>query len=200
MLSPNAYVPRHQRGFTLLEVLITIIVLAFGLLGLASLQGTMHLSEMESYQRAQAVVLLNDMISRLQANRGQAANYVTAANAPLGADTANDPADCTTNAFDRDRCEWAALLRGAGETRTSGGVTTNVGAMIGARGCIEQIQAANNATGVCAPGIYRVTVAWQGLHATSTPALTCAAGLYGGNDAVRRAVSSVISLGLPRCT
>lgn len=200
MLRPTTPQTGLQRGFTLLEVLITIIVLAFGLLGLASLQGTMHLAEVESYQRAQAVVLLNDMVSRLQANRLTAPLYVVAVTAPVGTDVANDPADCTASIAARDLCEWAAQLRGTAETRTVSGTVQNVGAMVGARGCVEQLQAADGTNGICAPGIYRVTVAWQGLHPTSEPALSCAQDLYGANDALRRAVSTVVSLGVPSCS
>ncbi|HEY0563491.1 MAG TPA: prepilin-type N-terminal cleavage/methylation domain-containing protein, partial [Methylophilus sp.] len=58
IVDKNVY---KQQGSTLLEVLITIVILAIGLLGLAGLQSRLHVSEMESYQRAQALVLLNDM-------------------------------------------------------------------------------------------------------------------------------------------
>ena len=56
-----------QGGATMIEVLITIVILAFGLLGLVGLQAKVQLAEVESYQRAQAVVLLNDMADRLNA-------------------------------------------------------------------------------------------------------------------------------------
>ena len=48
---------RSERGVTMIEVLITIVISSFGLLAIASLQARMHLSEMEAYQRAQATVL-----------------------------------------------------------------------------------------------------------------------------------------------
>ena len=44
--------PGTARGATLLEVLITIVILAFGLLGLVGLEAKMQTSEVESYQRA----------------------------------------------------------------------------------------------------------------------------------------------------
>jgi type IV pilus assembly protein PilV len=61
-----------QRGTTLLEVLVTLVILAIGLLGLAGLQTRLQVSEMEAYQRSQALILLNDMASRIASNRANA--------------------------------------------------------------------------------------------------------------------------------
>ena len=67
----------------MLEVFITIVILTIGLLGLAGLQSRLQASEMEAYQRAQALILLNDMASRIATNRANAASYVTGADNPL---------------------------------------------------------------------------------------------------------------------
>jgi type IV pilus assembly protein PilV len=187
-------------GFTLLEVLITMIVLAIGMLGLANLQSKIHVTEVESYQRAHAVLLLQDMVDRMSANRTAAASY---AGATLG--TPNATADCSgiANLAARDRCEWQNALLGASE-QASG---TNVGAMIGARGCIEQIQAANPNPGVCLPGIYRITVAWQGLYRTAAPEATLTCGLNAYTDTtntvdetLRRVVTAQVVIGTPTCS
>lgn len=187
---------RRHRGFTLLEVLITMIVLAIGMLGLANLQSKIHVTEVESYQRAHAVLLLQDMIDRINANRLNAASYVSAQT--LG--TPGAYADCTgiANLATRDRCEWQNALLGASE-KSSG--NANVGGMIGARGCIEQVQASNAATGVCTPGIYRVSVAWQGLYDTAAPnaSLTCGLNDY-TKETLRRVISTQVSIGLPTCS
>ena len=71
-----------QRGTSLVEVLVTMVILAIGLLALAGLQARLHVLQIESYQRAQALILLQDMTSRIVNNRYDAASYVTAA--PLG--------------------------------------------------------------------------------------------------------------------
>lgn len=194
---------RAAAGFTLLEVLITLIILAVGMLGLANLQSKIHVTEIESYQRAQAVLLLQDMVDRINSNRStQAMDGYVSADA-LGTDTEEDCTAATiaavTPATKRlaaaDRCQWSDTLLGASEKR--GG--SSVGAMIGARGCIEEVQAPDPTVGVCTPGIYRVTIAWQGLHSTKAPALGCGAGEYGANDALRRAIATEITIGLPRC-
>lgn len=182
----------------MLEVLVTIIILAFGMLGLAGLQSKIFVAEMESYQRGQAVVLLNGMVERMTANRDIASNYGAAyvtAN-PLGTDD-SEPADCSGKAIgvERDHCEWSNALKGAAETSGS----SKVGAMVGARGCIIQVQARDATDGICRPGIYLVSVAWQGLNPTSIPSASCAQGLFGSDDRFRRAISARVSIGLPRC-
>ncbi|MBN4079492.1 type IV pilus modification protein PilV [Beggiatoa alba] len=65
------YLPplRRQRGFTLLEVLISMLVLSIGLLGLAGLQMTGLKNNNSSYQRSQANLLAYEMIDRIRANR-----------------------------------------------------------------------------------------------------------------------------------
>lgn len=193
----GARTSRRQAGFSMIEVLVTIIILAFGLLGLAGFQLRAQSTEMESYQRAQALVLLNDMIGRITLNRANAANYSTPATMPLGTGD-NQPVSCTAlvpGSFQRDQCEWSNALKGSAEA--SGG--SNVGAMIGARGCITQIQAPNTAAGVCAPGIYQIDVAWQGLTATAVPSIACALNQY-GNDANRRVVSARATFAVLGCS
>jgi type IV pilus assembly protein PilV len=179
---------QHQAGVTLIEVLVTIIILAFGLLGLAGLQAKVQLTEVESYQRAQAIALLSDMTERISANRDQAASYVVAS---IG-DQACAAPDGTVAG--NDKSQWCNALRGASE-KLSG---KDVGAMVGARGCVTQIQAMNAAAGVCTPGIYQVTVAWQGLHKTAAPAVACGKDAYGA-DSYRRAISTRVTVGLPGC-
>jgi type IV pilus assembly protein PilV len=189
--------PRLHRsaGLSLVEVLVTVVVLAFGLLGIAALQAKVQVGSIESYQRAQAVVLLDDLRARMLGNSAHAADYVTTT--PLGTG-ATQPADCTTLAIGsaRDLCEWSQELDGAAEKTAAGAAS---GAMIGARGCVEQLQAPDPTAGVCQPGIYRLSVAWQGMHATRASSLACGANQY-GPDANRRAIAVQVAIGLPDCS
>lgn len=184
-----------QRGTTLIEVLVTMVILAFGLLGIAAFQAKAQVGSIESYQRAQAVVMLEDLQARMHTNTANATDYVTTD--PLG--TGDDqPDDCTDPAFStaqRDLCEWSAMLKGTGEQNAS---DAKVGAMEGARGCISELQAADTTAGVCLPAIYQLTVAWQGRHPTIAPAQACGKDLY-GTDTNRRAISVRLSVGLPNC-
>lgn len=62
----------RQTGSSLLEVLIAVVILAFGLLGLAGLQATSVKSSHSAYQRSQATLLAYDIVDRMRAARAAA--------------------------------------------------------------------------------------------------------------------------------
>ena len=66
-----------NRGFTLLEILIAVVVLSIGLLGIASLQALGQQSNHSAYLRSQATALAYDMIDRMRANNAgvKSGNY-----------------------------------------------------------------------------------------------------------------------------
>jgi type IV pilus assembly protein PilV len=178
------------RGTSLIEVLISMLVVAFGLLGLAGLQTRLHAAEMEAYQRSQALVLLDDMASRITTNRKLAASYVTTAANPLGAGITCPVLGATPTRQQIDTAAWCVALQGAAET--VGGA--NAGAMIGGRGCVESLP--NNE--------YFVTVAWQGLTPVSAPpeGVACGKELYDdavdaqcAQDRCRRVVTTIVRIG-----
>ncbi len=59
---------RYQ-GFTLLEVLISVLILAIGLLGFASLQMASVNNNMEAHFQSQATIIAQDLASRIHINR-----------------------------------------------------------------------------------------------------------------------------------
>ena len=170
---------RRQRGATLIEVLVTMVIIAFGLLGMAGLQVRMQVSELESYQRSQALLMLSDMASRIAANRNNAASYVT---------TTGTGATCsgTSTTAQLDVKEWCEALQGTNVTVGS----VNKGGIVGARGCVQQLSASE----------YMVTVAWQGMVAISAPpaSVTCGANQYDGaqctSDKCRRVVTTLVRI------
>ena len=58
----------HTAGFTLLEVLIAIVVLSFGLLGIAGLQVVALKNNQSASMRSVAVALSTDIVERMKAN------------------------------------------------------------------------------------------------------------------------------------
>lgn len=185
---------RSQRGGLMIEVLVTIVILAIGLLGLMQMQGRLQKSEMESYQRTQALILANDMAARVAANRANAVDYTGGNPLPgpiLNTATCGNPASLDSTQ-EIDSAEWCLALQGAAET--SGG--SNLGAMIGGRGCVEEVSSQN----------FMITVVWQGFTPISAPpaSVTCGEGRYDlpagsacedNPDACRRYVTTWVSIG-----
>lgn len=201
--------PTLARGYSLLEVLITMFVIAIGLLGLVGLQARALTAEVEAAARGQALMLVNDMADRMQANLNSVKNPVGNATYDqvsggskivFGTEYTNScvtlnptslsaqAACCKTTAqsgtknsvAESDLCEWDLALKGIGETT---GGAAKVGAMANARGCVF-LQATN---------VYEIDVVWQGRDATGAVAsdLTC------GNTAIttgRRGVSRRIQV------
>ena len=164
--------PRSRRGnagFSLLEVLITVVLMAIGLVGLAGLQQRTSVAEMESYQRAQALILAQDMADRIANNKANASLYVVN---DIGTGAVENCASKPNDTL-KDLCSWANAIRGTSET--SGGL--NVGTLLGGRACITNPSA----------NFYLVTVVWQGLVPTVAPSVTCGQDSY-GTDTFRRAV------------
>jgi len=187
----------------MIEVLIAVVIVLVGLLGLAGVQSKAQVAENESYERSQALLLVQDMANRMNANRVDARNlfYVTSAVGGGG-----NLADCTgQTGYRLDLCEWGNMLRGASETAGGAACSTAsgtgcIGVMIGARGCItyDASTVLLDKTGAVVPGtgIYTIAVAWQGLAPTVAPpaAITCGANLY-GDEALRRVVTLTLRIG-----
>ena len=68
---------RHWHGFTLLEILIAMLVLAIGLLGVAAMQFRGLQYSHDAYLRSQISVLAYDIADRMRLNETNAADYVT---------------------------------------------------------------------------------------------------------------------------
>ena len=70
---------RREAGFNLIEVMVALLVLAFGLLGLAALQNLSLRATHQSFQRTQATIGIYDIIDRMRANGFGVTNgnYVT---------------------------------------------------------------------------------------------------------------------------
>ena len=204
-LSPNR--SRHrQAGFNMLEILFSLLVVTTGLLGLAGTQVIAQRAEQESYQRAQAIVLMTDIVDRINTNRKAAICYNITTTAASGTSylgttgagkydvasyscpaLATNPAAVNRAQLDMQFIDQMLL----GSAETMGG--SKVGAMLGARACIGFDTASQS---------YTVAIAWQGSTSTFSPASwpsannpavarNCALNLY-GTDTQRRVVWTTI--------
>ncbi len=76
---------RDQSGFSLVEVLITVVLVSIGLLGLAGLQLTSVQNSNSSGERFIATTLAQDILERMRANRSKAVGPGKVYNLAMGA-------------------------------------------------------------------------------------------------------------------
>jgi len=189
--SPRPRSSRRQRGAALVEALVALLVVAFGVLGFIGLQARTAISSLEGYQRAQGLALAQDMAQRITLNRtGAVKDYYLrdavgvdgVCTVPAAPATGTVPG-FNAGAFDlanADVCAWHALIRQA--MGQPGAELARV------RGCVT-------ATGN--PGEVLVSLVWQGVQRTAATPLAC-----GSDDAtafpdpaLRRGVSTVVRIG-----
>ena len=112
----------YSAGFTMLEVLVSIVVIAFGLLGIAGLQAFAVKNNQSAGLRLIATTVAIDMVDRVHANEssmtvnGTATGYNKPAASDYNAPVAGcrQVAGCTT--FDmaqNDLAEWKTLVTSA---------------------------------------------------------------------------------------
>jgi type IV pilus assembly protein PilV len=147
-----------QSGSSLLEVLISVVVLSLGSLGVAGLQVTSKHATNDAHQRLLATYLANDIIERMRNNPSALATY--AGEAVGGNTIASEPSpDCSTSSqcnaaqlAQHDRWAWEQAIDGV--TIQSG--SNKAGGVLKPKGCISN----NN-------GNVQVTVSWHGLNVLS---------------------------------
>lgn len=115
----------RQDGTTLIEVLVTIVLLGIGLLGLASMQNISLKYSYDSYLRTQSALIASDMFDRIRANPTAQYDDITATTSVDCTQTTCAPATM----MQYDMTQWAARVDetfpGAATTITSAGTPIN---------------------------------------------------------------------------
>lgn len=181
--------PRHhkqrsgQRGFLLIEVLVSLVIIAFGLLALAGFVTKATAMAVDTTQRTRASSLLSDMAGRLVSNKQLAlgGSYVAATQPATGYGTpgATSTVCPGVGVAGADLCNWHNLLLGANDAQAGGNA-----AALGYRGCITR--------DAVAP-IFTITVAWGGTTPGEVPNDTCGAGQF-GTDTYRRVLRTTVRI------
>lgn len=185
--------PRAARGFALIEVMVTVLVISFGLISLAGLQLATKRGGNSSFQRSIALSLANEMLERISTNATVAGSYTTGLNGPLGAASLGvaPPTNCQLarctplEMANWDRWNWERRLDGFNITSPDASAAAG---LIEPRGCVvfTPTDAAEPNTGVV-----RVIVSWRSLTDTVDQAtavdVTCGA-TGAGTDASRQQV------------
>jgi len=182
----------------MMEVLVTLFIIMVGLLGIIALQGKAQIAELEAYQRSQALIVLSDIVDRMNANRATLSCFVvttdTANGKPYigpGSNSYGTPSTCAAsitaynNAANTAIKEINNFFKGTSEQIAGG----DVAAMINGRACISY-DATTELGGVSGTGLYNVIVSWQAMGDLPAPVnMNCAVGEYGA-ETKRRAVST----------
>ncbi|MBS4050678.1 MAG: type IV pilus modification protein PilV [Methylomonas sp.] len=122
---------KTNNGFTLIEVLVAVIILAIGLLGLAGIQTVGLKNNQSAYTRSQATQLAYDIADRMRANVAGVTTYTTI-DPPDAAktDACSTATGCTpAQMAETDLFQWNATLTdvlpgGSGTIAVAGNVFT----------------------------------------------------------------------------
>lgn len=77
----------RQAGMTMIEVLVTLLIVSFGLLGAGALQLMSLQVNQGANQRSQAAMLATSVIDSMKGNRTRSMNYVRAYGAAQGSES-----------------------------------------------------------------------------------------------------------------
>jgi type IV pilus assembly protein PilV len=112
----NPMTTNSQRGMTMVEVLVALVVLSIGMLGIAALYVETMRANRTALIRTQAVSLVNDMADRIRANaRAQIAYDIdTYGGNPVTRGCVTGGANCTAPALaEDDLARWVTSVRNA---------------------------------------------------------------------------------------
>ena len=106
---------KNSSGFTIIEVLVAMVILAIGVFGLGILQLTALQNTQGGHLRAQASILAYDIIDSMRANipavTGNDYGITLAAETPATVNCYGSGADCLTNQMaSSDLNRWRTLL------------------------------------------------------------------------------------------
>lgn len=135
--------PRRQRGITMVESLVALVVLSVGMLGIAGLYISSLKAERSALVRTQAVALATDLSDRIRANRDGLGNYATAGYGTKGPqiNTACVGGDCTPDALAQDDLgRWRDSIKRLMPGNSVGSVTFD---------------------SAPTPNVYTITIAWR---------------------------------------
>ncbi|MCG9720106.1 type IV pilus modification protein PilV [Shewanella sp. Isolate7] len=155
---------KRGKGFSLIEVMVSLVILVIGLIGIFNLHVVSKRGSFESFQQTQASYYANDIINRMRLNPTQLANYAgTFSGTPSSVSKqCQGTALCSSSEMAAwDLYEWQILFNGTAEQVGS----QNVGGLDTPTACV--VVSGNNVT---------VSVAWKGIRETSIESTSSSCG------------------------
>ena len=177
----------QQRGFSLLELLVALVVFSIGLLAVAGLQTVSKQANYEGLQRTTASQIANGLLEDIRMN-GDAANIYRTAGEIGGGGLGGEPAPNCSAGAECNSAQKATYDLWFWEQAIDGNLETNNGAGTGGL-VLPTLCVTGPAVG--GAGIYRVTIAWRGaaslVNSVNNPC-GAASGNYGDENEFRRIV------------
>ena len=157
-MKKKTYNNKKQSGATFVEVLIAVLIFAFGALGAASLQITSKKAAYDAQQMLTATFLTNAIIERMR-NNPEALDTYASTNVGSGSVSSEPTPNCTeaapcnaTQLATHDLWVWEQAIDGA--SMKSG--TTQVGGLVKPTGCINHDE-----------GRVQIVISWHGMDELS---------------------------------
>jgi type IV pilus assembly protein PilV len=178
---------RIQRGFSLLELLVALLIFSIGLLSIAGLQTVSKQANFESIQRTTASQIAYGLLEDMRTNGDAIDIYLAAGEIGQGSRGVVPVPDCSVG-NECDPAEKAAYDLWFWEQILDGNFETNDGA--GTGGLVLPTLCVAGPVGGTA-GIYQVTIAWRGtatLNNNVNNPCGAASGSYGNANEFRRII------------
>jgi type IV pilus assembly protein PilV len=176
---------QHQRGFSLLEMLVALVIFSIGLLAVAGLQTVSKQANFEGLQRTTAAQIAHGMLEDIRMN-GDAINVYRTSGDIGSSSIGSEPAPTCHVGSECNSAQKAAHDLWFWEQALDGNLETNGGAGTGGL-MLPTLCVTGPAVG--GPGIYQVTIAWRGtasiVNSVNNPC-GAASGNYGDENQFRR--------------
>lgn len=129
----------NEKGLSLIEVLVSLVILVIGLIGVFNLHIISKQGSFEAFQQTQAAFLANDLLNRMQANPSRLDEFV--------------------NRTHPEFLLWLNTLQGDNEEDQSSGNATSIGGLDDVVACVQRDAANANK--------YIVAISWRSIREMS---------------------------------
>ncbi|HTO57323.1 MAG TPA: type IV pilus modification protein PilV [Pseudomonadales bacterium] len=148
-----------QRGFSMIELLVAVLVMGIGVLGITGLQMVSLQNNRGALMRGEAVQLAYDMLDRVRANPGSNYDGLNLGTAPPAATNCNANNCTEAQMVTFDQAVWKCSLGNWNADAKC--VAFRNGTILPAAGAQPGLPAGDGRVAVNAAGIVTITVQWQ---------------------------------------